>query len=177
MPGCGALHALGLALAAVVLLTRSRVARAYPFEQFYPHGGNLDAALPTDRWGVSSPEIPLTVPVRFYGENFTSIFVNANGLVSFLTDIPTFYNLEFPLDYPIIAPLYTNVDLRGSGQVLYRETNARSFFPNTARDYQATSAFITTWLRVGYYDSGRDKVTFFNSFLTIPVPIRMPNKL
>lgn len=46
--------------------------------------------------------------------------VNSNGLLSFLTEIPSFFNIQFPLDYPVIAPLYTNVDTRGSGAVYYR---------------------------------------------------------
>lgn len=46
--------------------------------------------------------------------------VNQNGLVSFLTDIPTFVNMQFPLDYPTIAPFYTDVDTRSQGFVYYR---------------------------------------------------------
>jgi nidogen (entactin) len=49
-----------------------------------------------------------------------SLQVNSNGLLSFLTEIPVFFNIQFPLDYPVIAPLYTNVDTRASGAVYYR---------------------------------------------------------
>ena len=38
--------------------------------------------------------------------------VNENGLVSFLTEIPGFFNVEFPLAYPLIAALYSDVDTR-----------------------------------------------------------------
>ena len=44
--------------------------------------------------------------------NITIFQVNENGLVSFLTEIPGFFNVEFPLAYPLIAALYSDVDTR-----------------------------------------------------------------
>lgn len=41
-------------------------------------------------------------------------------MVSFLTELPNFNNVPFPLNFPIIAPLYTDVDLSGTGSVFYR---------------------------------------------------------
>ena len=40
------------------------------------------------------------------------IKVNENGLLSFLTEIPSFFNVQFPLDYPLLAALYSDVDCR-----------------------------------------------------------------
>lgn len=96
--------------------------------------------------------------------------VNTNGLLSFLTDIPQFFSIQFPLNYPVIAPLYSNVDTRGAGNVFYREThdpallqqasdNVRNFYPNLELDFNAASIFITTWLEVGYYNYGSDKAS------------------
>jgi hypothetical protein len=34
-----------------------------------------------------------------------------------MTEVPSFYNVEFPMDYPIIAPFYADIDLRKAGQV------------------------------------------------------------
>ena len=42
------------------------------------------------------------------------IKVNENGLLSFLTEIPSFFNVQFPLDYPLLAALYSDVDCRQS---------------------------------------------------------------
>lgn len=95
--------------------------------------------------------------------------VNDNGILSFLTDIPSFLNIQFPLEYPVIAPLYTNVDNRKSGDIYYRETqdpdvlakvsnNIRKLYPNLAAEFTAKSLFIVTWLNVGYYKQGSDKV-------------------
>ena len=49
---------------------------------------------------------------RIYLNTFLKIQVNENGLVSFLTEIPGFFNVEFPLAYPLIAALYSDVDTR-----------------------------------------------------------------
>ncbi len=54
--------------------------------------------------------------------NLTIVKVNENGLLSFLTEIPSFFNVQFPLDYPLIAALYSDVDCRVSGTVWYRST-------------------------------------------------------
>ncbi|CAG2067454.1 unnamed protein product, partial [Timema podura] len=59
--------------------------------------------------------------------------VNSNGLLSFLTEIPSFFNIQFPLDYPVIAPLYTNVDTRGSGTVYY--STLKKAFDSVQTDY------------------------------------------
>jgi hypothetical protein len=34
-----------------------------------------------------------------------------------MTEVPSFYNVEFPMDYPIIAPFYADIDIRKAGQV------------------------------------------------------------
>ena len=83
--------------------------------QLYPFGNQYgDIALPNDMEDFSSPEIKLQTPINFFQRQYQSIFVNENGLLSFLTEIPSFFNFEFPsLDYPIIAILYSDVDCRG----------------------------------------------------------------
>jgi hypothetical protein len=37
-----------------------------------------------------------------------------------MTEVPSFYNVEFPMDYPIIAPFYADIDIRKAGQVADR---------------------------------------------------------
>ncbi len=63
--------------------------------------------------------------------------INENGLVSFMTEVPSFYNVEFPMDYPIIAPFYADIDLRKAGQVKY--------FTDT--DYSSAMRFINKLYR------------------------------
>ncbi|XP_057670529.1 nidogen [Diorhabda carinulata] len=120
---------------------------------------------------VSSPEIKLREPIVFFGNSYDSIFVNSNGFLSFQTAIPQFINIEFPLDYPIIAPFYSNVDTTAAGTIFYYETenpgliqrateNVHESFLNFA-DFQATSLLIVTWEGVGYYKNGADKVNTY----------------
>ncbi|CAH0560102.1 unnamed protein product [Brassicogethes aeneus] len=120
---------------------------------------------------VASKEIPLRVPIVFFGVPFDTIWVNSNGIISFQTDIQQFLNIQFPLDYPIIAPFYSHVDLTKSGTVTYYETdspglleratnNVHDAFTNS-HDFQATSLFLVTWHAVGYYKGGEDKLNTF----------------
>jgi nidogen (entactin) len=143
---------------------------ALPVGLLYDHNVREAIQLPKDN-DVSSPEIKLRVPVVFYGTRFNTIFVNSNGLLSFQTEIPNFFNIEFPLDYPLIAPFYTNVDTRDAGSVSYYETNntvllrratdnVREYFSDE-EDFQAKSLFIVTWFGVGYYNRGTNKTNTY----------------
>ncbi|CAG7838551.1 unnamed protein product [Allacma fusca] len=138
----------------------------------YPFGpAESDASLPRDTDDVASPEFRLSTPIVFYGQQYNSIYVNQNGLVSFLTDIPTFVNIQFPLDYPTIAPLYSDVDTRIEGSIYYRETQAPELLERTrviltgqfssAANFQPSSLTIVTWDNVGYFDRKSDKLNTF----------------
>ncbi|KAH1019720.1 hypothetical protein HUJ04_009502 [Dendroctonus ponderosae] len=124
---------------------------------------------------VSSDEIPLQVAVKFYGLPYKSIYVNSNGFLSFQTEIPHFINMEFPLDYPIIAPFYSNVDTSAAGTVSYYETqnphllnrateNVHENFLDDV-DFEARSLFIATWNRVGYFNQQSDKLNTYQVVL------------
>lgn len=90
-----------------------------------------------------------------------------------------FFNIAFPLDDPVIAPLYTHVDTRASGTIYWAETDSpeviaraggmiRSTFKD-ALDFEPTHVFLTTWLDVGYYNENNDKVNvrFFSFYKEI----------
>jgi len=95
--------------------------------------------------------------------------VNGNGVLSFARAMQRFFNIAFPLDDPVIAPLYTHVDTRGSGMVYYSETDSpeilakaggliRSAFKE-AIDFVPMHVFLTTWVDVGYYNERNDKAS------------------
>lgn len=95
--------------------------------------------------------------------------VNSNGLLSFLTEIPNFFSIQFPLNYPVIAPLYANVDTSARGQIFYRQSQdpallqrfndrVTRFYPRLRQPFSASNLFIASWLEVGYYPQGTDKV-------------------
>ncbi|KAK7791449.1 hypothetical protein R5R35_010931 [Gryllus longicercus] len=141
-----------------------------PRDLLYNYGPTEDDKV-LKGYSVSSTDVHLEVPIVFYGETYDYIFVNTHGLISFLTDIPGFVNIQFPLDYPVIAPFYANVDIKNTGNVYFRETKndallkratdrIRSAF-SSGKFFTATSLFITTWNEVGYYNLGSDKVNTF----------------
>ena len=85
-----------------------------------------------------------------------------------MTEIPSYFNIEFPLDYPIIAILYSDVDCRGSGTIWYRSVNDANLLQRaknevqvsfaSARNFNPTELFIATWDQVGYYEEKTNKV-------------------
>ena len=67
-----------------------------------------------------------------------------------------------------IAPYWADTDLRGIGQVYYRQTNDPALLARATNDIQrayrlsqnviVTNLVIVTWDAVGYYSFGTDKV-------------------
>lgn len=142
--------------------------------ELFPNGARYgDQQLPKDVDDVSSSEIHLKTPILFYEQIFSSIYINSNGLLSFLTDISSFYNIQFPLDYPVIAPFYSDVDTRGSGTIYYRESQSPELLEEVSEkirkhfsmgmNFHAKSFLIVTWDQVGYYNSKHDQVNTFQA--------------
>ncbi|KAI9561912.1 hypothetical protein GHT06_012874 [Daphnia sinensis] len=141
-------------------------------ELLFPYGAVVsDRRLDNDTDDFNSIEVQLTTPVVFYDQTYNSIYVNENGLVSFLTEIANFFSIPFPLDYPTIAPLYSDVDIRARGAVWYRETRdsvdikrasvlIQKHF-TSGRGFEAKDLFIVTWDDAGFYDQGNDKGNTF----------------
>ncbi|KAL1423396.1 hypothetical protein MTO96_021153 [Rhipicephalus appendiculatus] len=136
----------------------------------YPYGVNQDQSLPREN-DISSAEVQLNTPITFYGTEYSTLYVNDNGIVSFLTEVPSFFSAPFPLTYPIMAPLYSDVDTRGVGRVFYRETQEPSLlarFEQTVganfaagSTFRARSLFVATWEGVGYYERKSDRRNTF----------------
>jgi len=108
--------------------------------------------------------------VLFWFHEWFSLFqVNENGLLSFLTEIPSFFNIEFPLDYPIIAALYSDVDCRSTGTVWHRVSASQDlldrstkdvakYFPKLSKRFRAEEVIVVTWEKVGYFENKSDRV-------------------
>ncbi|CAN8003110.1 unnamed protein product [Ixodes hexagonus] len=140
-----------------------------PTSDLYPFGVNQDHSLPKEN-DISSAEVQLSHPVTFYGTEYSTLYVNDNGLVSFLTEVPSFFSAQFPLPYPLIAPLYCDVDTRGAGRVFYRETQDEGLLLRfsalvagqfAGSPFRARSLFVATWDGVGAYEQKADKVNTF----------------
>lgn len=96
----------------------------------------------------------LTIPFTFclYGTNYTNLYVNNNGNISFVNSYGTFSSSSFPdPSYIMVAPFWADVDTRGTGSVYYKIT--------------ATAMYVN-WSAVGYYSSAIDKINSFQLIIT-----------
>ncbi|XP_017878833.1 nidogen-1 isoform X2 [Ceratina calcarata] len=163
VPGLRALLALALIAPLTAALNRN---------DLYPYSTPGTSILETGENGLLlSAEAIVKTPIVFFNRPYTNIFVNANGVLSFRRPMQRFFNIPFPLDDPIIAPLYTHVDTKASGRVYYGETDTpevlsragglvRSAFKD-AEDFVPETVFLATWVDVGYYNGKADKVNTY----------------
>lgn len=101
-------------------------------------------------------------------ENGSMFQVNSNGVVSFETDVPNYANVPLPLNFPMIAAFYADVDTTGTGRIFYRESQDVSDLQRASSDirnhfagfpeFEASSIFVVTWENVGYYPRNNDRV-------------------
>ncbi|ESO98711.1 hypothetical protein LOTGIDRAFT_113882 [Lottia gigantea] len=139
-------------------------------------GDSLTAAL--DDGG--SGQINITVSFPFFNKKHDKLYVNNNGVISFLKELKVYRPDDFPLQdaTPIIAPFWADVDVTEGGQVWYREeTNPQTlniatkevqrYYPK-ARKFKATWMFVATWDRVCFYGAsgaGENKTNTFQAVL------------
>ncbi|XP_018401818.1 PREDICTED: nidogen-2 isoform X2 [Cyphomyrmex costatus] len=157
--------ALVLALIAPFTLALSK-------RDLYQYTGPDFNTLETDKNGMLiSAEAILKTPIVFYDKIYNSIFINGNGVLSFARAMQRFFNIAFPLDDPVVSPLYTHVDTRASGTIYWSETDSpdvlaragglvRSAFKD-ANNFVPTHVFLATWMDVGYYNERNDKVNTY----------------
>jgi gliding motility-associated-like protein len=102
----------------------------------------------------SSPLINIPFVFCFYGNIYTSLYINNNGNVSFSNPYGTFTASGFPTNQvEMIAPFWADVDTQNplSGIVYYKVT---------------PSAVIVRWQTVGYFAQHADKLNDFQLILT-----------
>ena len=126
-----------------------------------PSLGCRASALPRNDDG-STGEVQLPFSLNFFGNEYSSLWVNNNGNVTFEGPLSTF--TPQPLNTngtPIIAPFWADVDTRGLGSDVV--TYGQSTFGGRA-------AFCVNWTGVtfggvGYYSSHTDKLNSFQLLL------------
>jgi len=102
----------------------------------------------------------------------TSLQVTDNGVVSLGDPFYSYTPEELPLNGSmIILPFWADTDVRGTGQVLYRQTTDPSLLDRATSEIRAafpmdeyfsvtiTSMVIATWDSVGYYYRHTNKVS------------------
>jgi len=99
-----------------------------------------------------SQQISIPFQFCFYGTNYSSLYINNNGNISFGGPYSTFSGVGFPSDqYEMITPFWGDVDTRGIGEVLYKVTN---------------TSLIINWKDVGYFNQRTDKTNSFQLIIT-----------
>lgn len=120
----------------------------------------------------------LETPIHFYSETYDHIYINTNGILTFINEFSEYLNQPFPLEYISIAPFYSNIDTSGSNDSttisLFKSQNAdklekannlvRSVFSDEF-DFEATTLYIATWENVGYYNGKTDKLNTFQAVI------------
>lgn len=103
--------------------------------------------------------VSLPFTINFYGTDYSNLYVNNNGNVTFNAAQSTYTPYGLGSSYggqPIIAPFFADVDTRGSGSGLTSYGTG---------NYAGHDAFGVTWPSVGYYNSRTDKLNTFQLIL------------
>jgi len=96
---------------------------------------------------------PIALPFAFslYGINYTSVFINNNGNLTFTGPSSSFDPVGFPTNIPMVAPFWADVDTRVGNTVKYKVSPTR---------------LIVTWPGVGYFNQNVSKLNTFQVVIT-----------
>jgi hypothetical protein len=116
---------------------------------------------PNDDGSTGLVDITSAFPdgLNFFGANFSSLYVNNNGNVTFESSLSTYTPFGLlTTQTPMIAPFFGDVDTRGEGSDVVR-------YGTTT--FQGRPAFCVMWANVGvgYYSGGTDKLNQFQLLL------------
>ncbi|XP_071202681.1 sushi, nidogen and EGF-like domain-containing protein 1 isoform X2 [Salvelinus alpinus] len=142
-----------------------------PLEDFYPFGQDWGdfQTISQDDGGSGLVEISVAFP--FFGDRHSGLYVNNNGLVSFLREVSQFTPVAFPIagDRRVVAAFWADVDNRRAGQVFYRESKDPSVLLRATADvkryFSEFPEFTATWILISTWH----KVTFFGGSDITPV--------
>lgn len=103
--------------------------------------------------------------LNFFGKNYTSLFVNNNGNLTFETGLSTFTpeTIGTGFNSPIIAAFWADVDTRGGAITEGASPGGNSLGSNQVfYDLDANNGvFTATWDDVGYYSNHNNKINSF----------------
>ncbi|XP_068098422.1 uncharacterized protein [Hyperolius riggenbachi] len=148
----------------------------YSSDLLYPYGPLIDAVSPTSDDG-GTPLIPLSTSLHLFGRNYSSLYVNNNGLLSFRSSISQFTPQQLPvaLGNPFLAVFWADINNQVAGDIYYRQStdpdllhqvssDIRTYFHD--EDFTAQWVFVATWHRVAYFGSNTNKVDTFQAVVT-----------
>ncbi|XP_073457785.1 uncharacterized protein [Aquarana catesbeiana] len=136
----------------------------------YAYGNSTDQVT---NHGVSL-SLPATVPL--FEKNYSTIYVNNNGFVSFEKELGnnSMLNVRIATVEPFLAPFQTDVKKEISGDIYYRLSNdsellkmlgenISSYFPEVT--FSPDWVFVATWDKVSYFGSKTNKTNTFQAVL------------
>ena len=104
----------------------------------------------------STALVNLGFNVNFFGSNFTSLYVNNNGNVTFNAALGTFTPFSLlSTSTPMLAPFFADVDTRNSNNVQYGQATLGG-----------QAVFGVNWIDVGYYNSQANPLNSFQLIIT-----------
>lgn len=174
-------------LLAICTLVLVNFSASIPLEDFYPFdiSGADNKTKVEDDGG--SEKIFLSVDFPFFNYTYNSLYVNNNGIISFVDLLKSYKPLNFndsrfKEKIPVIAPFWADVDIEHvtdlNETVVYRVTDDKLVLAKASSDIQkhftgqadfsAKLVLIVTWYNVGYYGAmsdGKQKRNTFQSVL------------
>ncbi|XP_072911934.1 alpha-tectorin-like [Hemitrygon akajei] len=143
---------------------------------FYPFGTSSGDITNPIRDDGSSPNISISTWFPFFERSYKSLYVNNNGVISFVVPVSQYTSTAFPLPdgRAFIAPFWADVDNSLRGNVYYRQSTEEALLQRATADvrkystglqFQARWVFVATWDNVAYYGSQSTKVNSFQAVL------------
>ncbi|XP_050821293.1 sushi, nidogen and EGF-like domain-containing protein 1 isoform X4 [Gopherus flavomarginatus] len=134
-----------------------------PLADFYPFGLEQGDAVTLKQDDGGSGLQPISVKFPFFGVGHTGLYVNNNGIISFLKEVSQFTPVAFPIskDRRVVAAFWADVDNRRAGEVYYRESKDQTILERATKDigqyfpefleFSAVWVFVATWYRVTFF--------------------------
>ncbi|KAK7891874.1 hypothetical protein WMY93_023837 [Mugilogobius chulae] len=171
------LSCLCCTLLLLLLLLIAGAESAVPLEDFYPFGPDRGDSQTVAQDDGGSRLVEISVAFPFFGDRHTGLYVNNNGLVSFLREVSQFTPVAFPIagDRRVVAAFWADVDNRRAGKVFYRESLERDVLDRASKDvrtyfsefprFNASWVLVSTWHRVTFF--GGNSKTPINTFQVV----------
>jgi len=141
---------LGAVLAATIAFSPTGAAAGAMVAGFNTHSlGRTDDG--------SSNAVPIGFSFSFFGADYTRLYVNNNGNVTFNAPLASFTPFGIATgDQPIIAPFFADVDTR------HRDSGVVTYGTGT---FAGQAAFGVNWSNVGYYSFAANRLNSFQLLL------------
>ncbi|XP_036429017.1 uncharacterized protein LOC118809643 isoform X2 [Colossoma macropomum] len=138
---------------------------------FYPFGLGAGDAFNSPSDDGSSSVIGLQSPFSFFGRTYSQLFVNNNGHLTFDQAMSSWVPERFVVNSgrDLIAPLWTDMDNRGNGNISYNQYTSGSVLLQATRDinqyfpgvnFTASWVFVATWDKVAYFSYSGTETSF-----------------